>query len=53
MFDKDGDGTISTAELQTVMRSVGQNPSPEELKKIIKEYDVNGTARYKIILIIS
>ena len=32
LFDKDGDGTITTKELQTVMRSLGQNPKDSELQ---------------------
>ena len=27
VFDKDGDGTINSSELATVMRSLGQNPT--------------------------
>ena len=37
LFDKDGDGTITTKELGTVMRSLGQNPNEEELQYMIKE----------------
>lgn len=43
LFDKDGDGTISTAELLTVMRSLGQNPTNEEVKDMITEVDINGS----------
>ena len=32
LFDKDGDGIITTQELGTVMKSLGQNPSDEELQ---------------------
>lgn len=42
MFDKDGDGTITTKELGTVMKSLGQNPSEEELQDMINEVDVDG-----------
>ena len=42
MFDKDGDGTITLQELGTVLRSLGQNPSEEELQGIINEVDSTG-----------
>ena len=41
IFDKDGDGSITTKELGTVMRSLGQNPSDDEIKAMIEEVDVD------------
>ena len=37
LFDKDGDGTISINELGTVLRSLGQNPTEQEL--LVKSFE--------------
>jgi Ca2+-binding EF-hand superfamily protein len=42
LLDEDGDGTITTAELGTLMRSLGQNPSEQELKAMLKSVDADG-----------
>lgn len=42
MFDKDGNGTIDIEELGIVMRSLGQNPTKEELDQIISDADIDG-----------
>ncbi|KAF1345104.1 putative calmodulin [Delphinella strobiligena] len=41
LFDKDGDGSISVEELGEVMRSLGLNPSNEDLQDIVAEIDVD------------
>ncbi|EOO00672.1 putative calmodulin protein [Phaeoacremonium minimum UCRPA7] len=42
-FDKNGDGVITAEELGTVMRSLGQNPTDEELHDMISEVDIDNT----------
>ena len=42
LFDKDGGGSISSSELGAVIRSLGQNPTEEELKEMIADVDEDG-----------
>lgn len=42
LFDKNGDGSITTEELGTVMRNLGQFPSSDELSMMLKEIDIDG-----------
>ncbi|XP_051019868.1 calmodulin-1-like [Acomys russatus] len=48
LLDKDGDRTITTKELGTMTRSLGQNPTEAELQDMINEVDagVNGTVDF-------
>lgn len=48
LFDKDGDGTITTKELGTVMRSLGQNPTEAELQDMINEVDADGEFKVQL-----
>ena len=49
---KDGSGTISTKELLGVMRSMGQNPTEDELLNLVMEVDIdgNGTIEFEEFL---
>ena len=43
LFDKEGNGVISSKELGTAMRSLGQNPTESELHEMINEVDPDGS----------
>ena len=42
LFDKNRDGFISTRELLTVLRSLGQDPSDDYIKELLNQYDKDG-----------
>lgn len=42
MFDKDGDGQITSQELREVIRSIGRKVTDEELQDMIRLVDVDG-----------
>ena len=49
MFDKNGDGVITTKELGEVMRTLGENPTETELVHIINEVDIDGNSTICIL----
>ncbi|XP_074503013.1 calmodulin-like isoform X3 [Sebastes fasciatus] len=52
VFDKSGDGKITTKELGKVLSSAGHNPTEKGLQEIIKAVDTdgNGTIEFKEFL---
>ena len=44
-FDKDGDQSISTKELGTVLRALGMDVTQGELKRMIREVDSDNSGR--------
>ncbi len=41
-YDRNGDGVISAKELTKVMRSMGLNPTENEIVEIMAELDIDG-----------
>ncbi len=41
VFDTNKSGAVSAEELGAVMRSLGQNPSPAELRELLEEVDID------------
>ncbi|KAL2345787.1 hypothetical protein Fmac_007072 [Flemingia macrophylla] len=42
VFDKDQDGYISPSELRSVMRTIGEKVTEEEVEQMVKEADLDG-----------
>lgn len=42
VFDKDGNGVISSTELRRVMTNLGEKLSEAEVEDMIKEADIDG-----------
>ena len=45
LFDKDGDGLITSAELLTVMRGLRQAATEDEIKEMIRNVDIDGKTK--------
>ncbi|XP_070390697.1 calmodulin-alpha-like isoform X2 [Dermacentor albipictus] len=41
LFDRNGDGVISCAELEMVLRALGERPSADEMARIVRQVDRN------------
>ena len=53
LFDKDGDGTIKSKEVGTVMRALGMNPTESEVVDLVNEVDDgNGLIDFPEFLVI-
>ena len=50
MFDKDGNGFITTRELKALLRCLGCNPTDSELQQIINEADADGKLSLSLLL---
>ena len=49
LFDRDGDGSITVEEIGTVMRSLGQHPTDTDLTDMIKDVDIDGKGRGRVV----
>ena len=49
IFDKDGDGTIDSKELSTVLKSMGYNPTIEEIKEMVEDVDSDGSGSIEFL----
>ena len=45
VFDKDGDGTISAAELRYVMANLGEKMTDAEIDDMLREADTDGDGK--------
>ncbi len=48
LFDLDGSGEISAGEFGTVVRSLGENPTDEEVEAMLKVCDAIGRLHYVV-----
>lgn len=49
VFDKDGNGFISAAELRHVMTNLGEKLTDEEVDEMIREADIDGDGQVKLL----
>ena len=42
LFDKDGDGVVTTEEITSILTSMGKDTEEEMVKKVIAPFDADG-----------
>jgi len=42
LFDKDGDGFVTMSEVTDVLLSMGISPSPDSIREIFQQVDLDG-----------
>ena len=52
IFDEDNSGTVSTSELASVMRTLGQDIDEKEVGVMISEVDSDGKLEFEVQLMI-
>lgn len=49
LFDKDGDGFITMSEVTNVLLSMGISPSPDSIREIFQQVDLDGEWSYNCL----
>jgi len=49
VFDKNENGVIESTELAAVMKSLGQNPTPDEIRDMIAESDLSADGKVDFV----
>ncbi|KAL1428229.1 hypothetical protein MTO96_002630 [Rhipicephalus appendiculatus] len=49
LFDRNGDGVISCAELEMVLRALGESPSADEMARIVRQMSVRISTRADVL----
>jgi len=52
LFDKDGDGNITSSELQSVMQSLGQSVDIRQAAEMIMSVDKDGTLYFSLLSVL-
>lgn len=42
LFDKEGNGVVTTQEIGSVLRNLGLYPTEQELQQMLKDIDIDG-----------
>ena len=48
MFDKDDDGVITTMEVHTILKSIGRDPTSDEVREAMKPFDADGEEKQRV-----